>query len=281
MSRSKGFILVVTILLLFALAVSLGLRSSQNASAGKSGSLTVTPPPSTVAVTRGDVTQTVLAPGQLVGTREAVLSAEQGGRLEEILVRPGSPVRKGEGIAYMAGAQEAVLAPFDGVITDVMARDGESLAPGQGLAVLVDPHALEVRATVIEEDLPLVKIGQPADLYFDALPDVTAAGKVTRIVPSRVPQEDRPLYYVFLSIERPAPGLVSGMTADAAITVAEVKDVLRLPRGILRGGSGNTAKAKVWKGGEIQERTVKFGLRGNVYVEILDGLSEGEQVVGD
>ncbi len=280
MSRSKGFILVVIVLLLFALAVSLGLRSSQdaNAGAGKNASPTL---PATVAVTRGDVTQTVLAPGQLVGTREVVLSAQEGGRLEEILVRPGSPVRQGDVIARIAGPQAPVLAPFGGVITEVMARQGESLAPGQGLAVLVDPSALEVRATVIEEDLPLVKVGQLAELYFDALPDAAAIGKVTRIVPSRVPREDRPLYYVFLSIEQPAPGLVSGMTTDAAITVAEVKDVLRLPRGILRGGSGGTAKAKIWIEGEIQERTVKFGLRGNAYVEILEGLSEGEQVVGD
>ena len=47
--------------------------------------------PPTVPVTRGDVQQTVIAPGQLVGTREMVLGMEVGGQLAEINVRPGRP----------------------------------------------------------------------------------------------------------------------------------------------------------------------------------------------
>jgi multidrug efflux pump subunit AcrA (membrane-fusion protein) len=201
--------------------------------------------------------------------------------VEEIRVRPGSPVGEGEVIARLAEPNAQVRAPFTGVIAEVLARPGETLPPGQGLALLVDPQALEVRATVIEEDLPLVKVGQFAELYFDALPDVVRSGRVIRIVPLRVPREDRPLYYVFLSIEGDTPGLVSGMTADAAVTVAEARDALRLPRGLLRGGSGNTAGARVWVDGEIQERRVQTGLRGSGYIEILSGLSEGEQVVGE
>jgi HlyD family secretion protein len=278
MKRSTIILLAIAALLLFASAVILGIRSAQSAGAQQG---IPTPPPVTVPVTRGEVTLTVLAPGQLVSMREVVLGTQDGGLLEEILVRPGSPVRQGEVIARMRGVQEQILAPFDGVIAEVLARPGENLLPGQSLALLVDPQALEVRATVIEEDLPLVRVGQSAELYFDALPAVTATGQVTRIAPTRVPREDRPLYEVFLSLDAPVPGLLSGMTADAAIVVAEVKDALRLPRGVLRGGSGGTAVAKVWDGQAILERTVKVGLRGNAYIEILDGLLAGEQVVGE
>ena len=171
-----------------------------------------------------------------------------------------------------------LVAPFDGVIADVMVRPGESVMPGQSMALLVDPSAIEVRATVIEEDLPGVKVGQVAQLYYDAQPDVVSTGQVTRIVPYRVPLEDRPLYYVYVSISQPVAGLVSGMTADATIVVAERKNVIRLPRGILRGAARDTARVKIWAGGSVQERAVKIGLRGNTYVEILDGLQEGEQV---
>jgi macrolide-specific efflux system membrane fusion protein len=70
------------------------------------------------------------------------------------------------------------------------------------------------------------------------------------------------------------------MTADAAIIVAEAKNVLRLPRAIVRAGSGDTAQVQVWADGQISERTVRLGLRSNIYVEILAGLREGEEVIG-
>jgi multidrug efflux pump subunit AcrA (membrane-fusion protein) len=277
---SKKWILILTALPLFVLAVFWGYRQNRLASASP-GEATPATPPVLVPVTRGNVTLEILAPGQLVSTREMVLSSLEGGLVEEIGAQPGSPVEEGEVIARLSGPGAEVRAPFTGVIAEVFARAGETLPPGQGLALLVDPQALEVRATVIEEDLPLVKVGQPAELYFDALPDMVRTGRVTRIVPVRVPREDRPLYYVFLSIEGGAPGLASGMTADAAIIVAEARDALRLPRGLLRGGSGDTASARVWVDGEIQDRQVQTGLRGSGYIEILSGLSEGEQVIGE
>jgi multidrug efflux pump subunit AcrA (membrane-fusion protein) len=47
----------------------------------------------------------------------------------------------------------------------------------------------------------------------------------------------------------------------------------------VRARSDGTAKVEVWANGQVEERTIQVGLRGDVYVEILDGLREGEQVV--
>ena len=79
-----------------------------------------------------------------------------------------------------------------------MARPGETVAAGMNLILLADPTALEVRTTVIEEDLPLVQVGQPAELFFDAQPDAAVEGRVARIVPQRVRGENRPLYHVYI-----------------------------------------------------------------------------------
>jgi HlyD family secretion protein len=178
----------------------------------------------------------------------------------------------------LAGAE--LRAPFDGIILDVQVLQGESVMAGQSLILLADPSALEVRVTVIEEDLPLVEVGQTAELYFDAQPDATTFGQVLRIVPKRVVGEDRPLYHVFLSINEPVAKVVSGMTVDTAIIVAEVNNILRLPRSVVRAGSDDTAQINVWSGGEIIEMFIKIGLRGDVFVEILEGLQEGDEVVG-
>ncbi len=263
---------------LLGAAVYFGVRSSL---AGQSPQAVPTPALVTVPVTRGDVTQTVLAPGMLVSTREQVLSAPQGGLIESLLVAPGSIVAAGDPVAALQGGEGEPSAPFEGVVVEVYARPGETLGPGQPLALIVDPRALEVRATVIEEDLPLIEVGQPAELFFDAAPGLAAAGQVARIVPYRIPREDRPLYEVYLTLEDPAQQLVPGMTADAVITVARADAVLRLPRGVLRVGQDGTAAVEVLADGGARERQVRTGLRGDSYIEVVDGLAEDDLVLGE
>jgi hypothetical protein len=150
---------------------------------------------------------------------------------------------------------------------------------------------MEVRSTVIEEDLGLLQPGQAAELYFDALPDVTVRGRIDRIVPQREISENRAVYPVILTIdaagaaagasaEARLAGLLPGMTVDAAIVVAERQNALRLPRALVRAAADGQATVQVWDGQQTIRRAIKAGLRGDVYVEILDGLSEGEEVVG-
>ncbi len=175
-----------------------------------------------------------------------------------------------------------IEAPFDGVVLDVYALPGEQLPAGGRLALLTDPAQGEVRTTVIEEDLSLVAIGQTAEIYFDARPDVLVHGAVARIVPQRVAGEARPLYHVYLRLEDSLPdGVYPGMTADASLLIDRVTDVLRLPRALVAARSDGTATVAVWENGRVVEREIAVGLRGDVYTAVLEGLAEGDEVVGE
>jgi HlyD family secretion protein len=171
-----------------------------------------------------------------------------------------------------------IKAPFDGVVLDVQASVGENLQEGATLLVLEDPQALEVESTVTEEDLPNVQVGQAAEIFFDAMPELEANGTLSRIVPQRI-EGDRPLYTVYITLDQVPEELVAGMTADASIVTAQVQDVLCLPRSVVRASSGDTASVKVWAGDQEVSREVQVGLRGDTNIEIRAGLSEGEQVV--
>lgn len=171
-----------------------------------------------------------------------------------------------------------IRAPFDGVVLDVLASVGENLQEGASLLVLDDPQALEVESTVTEEDLPNVQPGQAAEVFFDALPELQATGTLSRIVPQRI-EGDRPLYTVYISLDQVPQKLVAGMTADASIVTAQAKNVLCLPRSVVRASSGDSANVKVWQGEHEETRQVQVGLRGDTNIEIRSGLSEGEQVV--
>ncbi|MCK5646328.1 MAG: efflux RND transporter periplasmic adaptor subunit, partial [Anaerolineales bacterium] len=172
-----------------------------------------------------------------------------------------------------------VYAPISGTILTLNAQVGAMTSEGSKLLQIADPHALEVLVSVIEEDYPLLKIGQTVDLFFDAAPDVTATGQVDRIVPKRV-SNDRPLYPVYISIDDFPEVVVEGMTADADIILAQSSDVLRLPRALVKANSDGTAMVSVWMGDHEEERSVTVGLRGDLFIEILSGLEEGEKVVG-
>jgi len=165
-----------------------------------------------------------------------------------------------------------------GTILEVSASLGEMIAAGRGVIRLADGCALEVETSVIEEDLPLVQVGQEVILYFDAQPDAEVRGRVARLVPLRV-VGDRPLYPVFIAAEEWPAGLLAGMTVDASIVIDSRDGVLRLPRALVRSRSDGTATLRVWTGTGAQERSVHTGLRGDAYVEILEGLSAGEKVL--
>jgi multidrug efflux pump subunit AcrA (membrane-fusion protein) len=171
-----------------------------------------------------------------------------------------------------------IKAPFDGVVFDVSAQVGETYTAESTLFTVGDPKALEVVANVTEEDYPLLAVGQEVEIYFDARPDVTAQGKVERIIPKRI-EGDRPLYNIYITLSEIPDRLADGMTADTAITIASKTGVLCLPRAVVRASSGNSTTLKVWDGVQETSQQIEIGLRGDTYVEIVSGLNEGDQVV--
>lgn len=175
-------------------------------------------------------------------------------------------------------ASMEIRAPFGGVVLEVKVRPGESIAAGAGILTINDPQAVELETQVVEEDLPLMEVGQAASLYFDAMPDAALTGKVSRIVPDAI-AGDSPLYHVYLRLDSVPDKLAAGMSADASIVIAGHKGVLCLPRAVIRAAAGDSVSVKVWDGLSSQSRQIKLGLRGDAFIEILSGLKLGEQVV--
>ena len=171
-----------------------------------------------------------------------------------------------------------VRAPMNGIVFAVSAESGQTYQAETSLFTIGDPKALEVVANVTEEDYPLISEGQRAEIFFDARPEVTVQGKIERIIPMRI-EGDRPLYNIYISLDEVPDGLADGMTSDTAITIAKHEGVLCLPRAIVRASGGDTTTVRVWDGLQETTKEITLGLRGDTYVEIVSGLSEGEQVV--
>jgi multidrug efflux pump subunit AcrA (membrane-fusion protein) len=170
-------------------------------------------------------------------------------------------------------------APFDGVITSVPVSVGQNVGIGTSLMTLIDPQALDVEATVVEEDFPLIQVGQAVQLYFDALAESDVTGKVARIIPERVTGSAQANYTIVVTLDHPVDHLAAGMTVDGSIVISQKENVLRLPRSVVHAQPDSSAIIEVWAGGQKQRRTIHVGLRGDSFTEVTDGLQEGEQVV--
>ena len=171
-----------------------------------------------------------------------------------------------------------IEAPFNGVVFAVKVESGQTYQAEATLFTIGDPKALEVLANVTEEDYPLLAIGQSAEVYFDARPDVTAKGKVERIIPKRIEGES-PLYNIYISLDEIPDGLADGMTVDTNVTIASRLGVLCLPRSVVHASGNDKAVVQVWNGSSTESREVTVGLRGDSNIEIISGLKEGERVV--
>ncbi|MBN1955813.1 MAG: efflux RND transporter periplasmic adaptor subunit [Anaerolineae bacterium] len=124
--------------------------------------------------------------------------------------------------AHVALERCQVRVPFDGTIGVVHVRVGEIVAPGQPLVTLGNLATLRVETTDLDEiDVARVSVDQPVALTFDALPERTFSGRVTRISPMAEPGTGGVHYTAVIDIDDLAPEIRWGMTAFADIEVEQ------------------------------------------------------------
>jgi HlyD family secretion protein len=137
-----------------------------------------------------------------------------------------------------------VVAPMDGVITNLQKEEGEVVIGAQSFQPTVimtvgDLSAFEVEVMVDETDIRYIALGQPAEIRVDALEGVEVAGEVTEIGSSAIPrggaQASQPTsnqakdFKVAVTIKDPSPALRSGLNATAEITTARKEKALSIP----------------------------------------------------
>lgn len=172
-----------------------------------------------------------------------------------------------------------MLAPFSGRVLSVTGKVGDTASANSVVVELADLSQLEIQTSIGQQDVTAVQAGQAASITFDARPGETFTGKVSRVVPKKASTSGAVTYTVFVSVDKAPAGLLPGMTADADIIVAERKNVLTLPRRSIRATANATITLSVVQNGQTLSRSVKIGLVGDLNVEILSGLQEGDQVV--
>jgi Cu(I)/Ag(I) efflux system membrane fusion protein len=168
-------------------------------------------------------------------------------------------------------------APHDGLILERNAVEGMKASAGDVLFRIGDVSVIWVLADVPEYDLGNVKIGQSASVRVRSLLGRTFIGKINLIYP-QVNKETRTTR-VRVELPNPDSVLLPDMYADVEIATGSTKPVTAVPDDSVI-DTGAKKVVLVDKGeGRFEPREVKTGARGNGYLEILDGVREGERVV--
>jgi len=140
------------------------------------------------------------------------------------------------------------IAPFDGTITNLPVREGETVvigiqnSPGSTLMTLADMSVITAEVKVDETDIVNVKLGQPAEVSIDAIPKKTFPALVTEIGDNAIVRstgvstsqqtsasEEAKDFKVVVTLQSPPADLRPGLSATAKITTATRANTLSVP----------------------------------------------------
>ena len=195
-----------------------------------------------------------------------------------------------------------IRSPMDGVVTALNVEKGETAVmgtmnfAGSVLMTVGDLSELLAEVEVAESEVVSLKVGQKATIRVDALPDTPLAGTVTEIGSSGLKQVDVVKFRVKVVLEKPDPRVKPGMTAKVEIVTAEAPGVVAVPQQAVQtrwlDGKGKEVTrregdssqrevtvAYLFVGNKAVRREVKTGIHDELWVEVTEGLAEGDQVI--
>ncbi len=167
--------------------------------------------------------------------------------------------------------------PVSGVVLEKKAVQGMRFMPGEVLYQIADLSTVWIIADVPEQDIGGIKTGDRVLVTVDAYPDKPFDGKVSFIYPTL--NDATRTVQVRMEVANPKGLLKPAMFASAQIGTGNTGKVLTVPTSaVIDSGARQVVLVRLAEG-RFEPRTVVLGSRNDNYVEVLNGIAEGEQVV--
>ena len=183
--------------------------------------------------------------------------------------------------ALLAKARESagdyeVTAPWDGIVSKILVKDGDFVAPRTPLVEMYDPNSLVIRLAVPEAQSTLVLKGMPVKVQMDAYPGKTFEGKISLVYP----ELDTRMRTRTAEVKLVVPvALIPGMFARLQIGIETATDAVVVPGGAVLVLPNGEKVAFTLKDGKVQRRVVQTGLEAGGQVQIISGIQPSDTVV--
>ena len=177
-----------------------------------------------------------------------------------------------------------IKAPFDGAVVATAGREGEAVNAYTPVVTIANPETIQLAIELPATELSKVQLGQEATIVFTAFPADQLMGKIV-YMPSLTAGSDPQLpanqRTIKLDFEPPkGRSLELGALANVTIATQKKDGVLTLPNTAIRSFGGRKFVRLVAAGGRKQEVDVEVGINNETDTEIVKGVKEGQQVVG-
>lgn len=171
-----------------------------------------------------------------------------------------------------------VVAPSSGLVMKRMpGLEGMKVRPGMEVYHIADMRSLWLSAEVFEHQVAQIDIGSEAEIELTYFPGEIFSGKV-RIIEPELSEVTRTLQ-MKLEVPNPDGRLRSGMFGTVRFHPAAARDVLAVPtQALLRTGQRDLVIVDLGEG-SFEPREVQTGHEGGGYVEVREGLAQGDRIV--
>lgn len=223
-------------------------------------------------------TEYTVAEAQLEANQQRLKMLREGARQE---VREASQAKLKEMEALLAQEQTRlqnamIIAPFSGEIIRRYVDAGALVSSSTPLVTLVHTETLKVVANVLEKDISLIRPGMKAKIQTEAYPERVFEGKVVRIN-SALELATRTLQ-AEIHVPNPSHLLKPGMFSRIEMALSEKPGTLTVLREALI-EEGGKRSVFVVEGNQALQRPIVTGIEQDQWVEVLEGLREGDRVI--
>jgi len=175
-------------------------------------------------------------------------------------------------------AEYSIRASFDGVIAGLNAKKGETVSSGSTAVTLVTKQQI-AEIELNEVDVSKVKVGQKVNLSFDAVEDLTITGSTAEVDTIGTVNQGVVSYVVKIAFDTQDDRIKPGMSVSADIIIEAKTDVLSVSSAAVKSQSNGEQYVEILVDGQPQRKIVTTGISNDTMIEIITGLSEGEQVI--
>ncbi len=174
----------------------------------------------------------------------------------------------------------SLISEYSGVITSAELAEGDTVTKGTGLIVLYDQEDVTMDISLAEDDYEMLDDDCQVNITYTAYPDVVYSAVISDVSDATYDSSTGSIYYTLtVTVQGDVSGLYEGMTGDVTFVTNETEDVLYVSnRAINREGTRSYVKVRN-AAGDIEEKDVVTGFSDGTYVEIVEGLSEGDIVL--
>lgn len=224
-----------------------------------------------------NIQKSVSGSGSVQSSSTDTLKAFSRDTIQSVLVSKNQVVTKGQELITFVNGSDPIVAPYDGVISDISVSSGDSVNASQQLMTIFDDKNLFTKISVDETDLANLKVGQKADIKVNAFPDVKFTGVIKDISQQGTYSNGVSNFDVTISFDDIHDTKV-GMSTEATIVTASKENILAVPVEAVKEIKGEKYVLVFKDNTTPTLQKVELGISNGRMVEITNGLVAGQEI---